>query len=79
MKKSEHYKLLEKKFHRIASWVWIVQGILNTYTIVIYIMYYGFNKLIDYWICIDMLTSFALFCFYMYHRQLANKKLNAEE
>ena len=70
MKKSEHYKPLNKKFNSSRVWVWLVQGVCIVYMLVILIVFYGKIILIDYWIMVDMLTTVALFSFYMYQKRL---------
>jgi len=65
-KKSDHYLPLRKVFHASHFLVWILQAILNVGAIVIYIMYYGYSNLFDFWILIDTLISLALFGFYKY-------------
>ena len=77
MKKSEHYKPLNKRFNNSGVWVWLVQGVCIVYMLVILIMFYGKITLIDYWMVIDMLTTVALFSFYMYQKRLSSQQEEA--
>lgn len=72
-KKSAHYLPLRKKFNDSHIFVWILQAVLGVGAIVIYILYFGYSDLFDYWILIDTLISIALFGFYKYQQNMAQK------